>query len=88
MHISVRSSLVQTQTSVVGGPDGPLVRGLFRRCDTSVITSGQAALRCDHTQRYAGEPAGPSARPDRRKLLIIVSIYFSRLVETITAPAQ
>lgn len=48
-----------------------------RCCDTSVITSGQAALRCDHTQRYAGEPAGPSARLDRRKLLIIVRINTS-----------
>lgn len=48
-----------------------------RRFDTSVITSGQAALRCDHTQRYADEPAGPSAGLDRRKLLIIVSINTS-----------
>lgn len=67
-----------------------------RRCDTSVITSGQAALRHNHTQRYAGEPAGPSAGLDRRKLLILVSTkhqrhrwrIFSRLAETITVPAQ
>lgn len=50
-----------------------------RRRDTSVITSGQAALPCSHTQRYAGEPAGPSAGPDRRKLLIIVSINTSSI---------
>lgn len=65
-----------------------------RRCDTSVITSGQAALRRIHTQRYAGEPAGPSAGPEKAPYY---SQYkqqrhrwriFSRLVETITAPAQ